>query len=259
MTANKKSLRQQRILTELDHEPSLRIADLAQRLGVSTETIRRDFDELTKQGLINRTYGGAVRRPSIEPGLNERHQLHIREREAIARQSVSVLAGARHLMIGSGATTMHVAKRLAVTMNDLTVITHSFGVATVLAINPTIRVIMAPGLYHAREGAMHGAQTIRFLENYRVEWAILGASGLDHVGTTDALIDAADVYSVMMAQATRSMVVADHTKFNQAFPARYAHWQDIDVLITDTAPKGDLADAITNGTCDIRLATPATE
>ncbi|MEQ9348078.1 MAG: DeoR/GlpR family DNA-binding transcription regulator [Thalassospira sp.] len=255
MAANKKSLRQQRILSELEHEPSLRIADLSGRLNVSSETIRRDFDDLTEQGLINRTYGGAVRRQSSEPGLNERHKLHIAEREIIAKQSVPILAGARHIMIGSGATTVHVAKRLAITMNDLTVITHSFGVATVLAINPTIRVIMAPGLYHAQEGAMHGAQTIRFLENYRVEWAILGASGLDDDGASDALIEAADVYSVMMERATRSMIVADHTKFNQAFPARYCDWNAVDVLVCDENPMGTLGGTIRGAGCTIKAAS----
>ena len=255
MAANKKTLRHQRILRELELEPSLRIADLAERLSVSTETIRRDFDELTEQGLINRTYGGAVRRHSSEPGLNERHQFHVPEREAIARQSVPVLAGARHIMIGSGATTVHVAKRLAITMNDLTVITHSFGVATVLAINPTIRVIMAPGLYHAQEGSMHGAQTIRFLENYRVEWSILGASGLDQDGASDALIEAADVYSVMMERATRTMIVADHTKFNQAFPARYCDWDTVDVLVSNQAPQGALGETIRDAGCMIKSAS----
>jgi DeoR/GlpR family transcriptional regulator of sugar metabolism len=255
MAANKKSLRQQRILAELDHEPSLRIADLAQRLNVSSETIRRDFDELTTQGLINRTYGGAVRRHASEPGLNERHKLHITERETIAKLSIPVIAGARHIMIGSGATTVHVAKRIAVTMNDLTVITHSFGVATVLAINPTIRVIMAPGLYHPQEGAMHGAQTIRFLESYRVEWAILGASGLDADGASDALIEASDVYSVMMERATRSMIVADQTKFNQAFPARYCDWNAVDVLVSDEVPMGDLGDAARKAGCTLKAPT----
>lgn len=111
---------------------------------MSTETVRRDLAELTKEGLISRTYGGAVRRSSLEPGLNERHALLVEERQAIARAAVADLAGARHLMIGSGATTVHVARRLAFEMNNLTVITHSFGVATVLSLNPTIRVMVTP-------------------------------------------------------------------------------------------------------------------
>ena len=114
---------------------------------------------------------------------------------------------------------------------------------------------MAPGLYHAQEGAMHGAQTVRFLENYRVEWAILGASGLDGDGASDALIEAADVYSVMMERATRSMIVADHTKFNQAFPARYCDWTSVDVLVTDEHPMGVLDETIRGSGCIIKAAT----
>lgn len=70
-----KSVRQERILTELNQAPSLRVAVLARRLDVSTETIRRDLDEMTKQGLLNRTYGGAVRSLSTEPSVTERHTL----------------------------------------------------------------------------------------------------------------------------------------------------------------------------------------
>ena len=55
-----KSSRQSQILAELDSSPSLRVAELARRLDVSTETIRRDLDELTDQGLLNRTYGGGM-------------------------------------------------------------------------------------------------------------------------------------------------------------------------------------------------------
>lgn len=61
---------------------------LARRLDVSTETIRRDLDELTEQGVLNRTYGGAVRSLSTEPSITERHTLFVAERERIAKASV---------------------------------------------------------------------------------------------------------------------------------------------------------------------------
>lgn len=257
MASKKKTIRQRRIFEELNFQPSLRVAELADRLGVSTETVRRDLAELTQEGLISRTYGGAVRRSSLEPGLNERHALLVEERQAIARAAVADLAGARHLMIGSGATTVHVARRLAFEMNNLTVITHSFGVATVLSLNPTIRVLVTPGVYHAEEGAIHGAQSLRFLEDYRVDWAILGASGLDEEGASDALIEAAEVYSMMMRRSQRTMIVADASKFGQHFPARYATWDRVDKLVSDAAPKGSLARAIKNGGADVRLPPPS--
>ena len=62
-----KSDRQSQILAELNLAPSLRVAELAEHLQVSTETIRRDLDELTEQGLLNRTYGGECARSAASP------------------------------------------------------------------------------------------------------------------------------------------------------------------------------------------------
>lgn len=233
-------MRQRRLLTLLETRPNARVNELADSLSVTSETVRRDLDELSSRGLVDRTYGGALLKSSQEPVVNIRHSLMIEERQAIARASVNCFNNAKTLMIGSGATTTHVARRIAIQMNDITVITHSFGVATVLSLNPTITVLMAPGTYHATEGAMHGSQTIRYLDDFRVDWAITGASGLDCNGASDALIDASDVYACMGAQAARTMIVADHSKFRKVFPARFAKWQDIDTLVTNERPKGEL-------------------
>ncbi|MGK9052633.1 DeoR/GlpR family DNA-binding transcription regulator [Neorhizobium petrolearium] len=235
-----KSVRQERILTELNQAPSLRVAELARRLHVSTETIRRDLDEMTGQGLLNRTYGGAVRSLSTEPSVTERHTLFVAERERIAKAAVQILKGAQVLMIGSGSTTVHTARRIAVEMKNITVLTHSFGVATVLAINPTIKVLMLPGDYHATEGATVGAHTVSFLNSFYADFAILGASGLGPDGPSDALLECGAVYSAMVARAAGTVVVADHSKQDRLFPARYASWRDINHVVTDKMPGDDL-------------------
>ncbi|MFW8363109.1 DeoR family transcriptional regulator, partial [Klebsiella pneumoniae] len=82
--SKRKEDRQQQILRELAETPTLRIGDMARTHGVSTETIRRDLDELTRRGVLNRTYGGAVRAMNSEPTVTERHQLFTEERERIA-------------------------------------------------------------------------------------------------------------------------------------------------------------------------------
>ncbi|MEM9782670.1 MAG: DeoR/GlpR family DNA-binding transcription regulator [Pseudomonadota bacterium] len=251
--ARAKDARQQRILRELELRPSLRVIELAERLAVSSETIRRDLDELTGEGLIDRTYGGAVRRLAVEPAVGERHGQLVAEREAIARAACPVLAGSRHLLLGSGATTLHVARRIAVEFRDLTVITHSFGVATVLSLNPTIEVIMTPGRYHAGEGALHGAETLHFLGSLRADWAVLGASGLSEEGPSDALLDAGSVYAAMLRRAARSMIVADASKFGLVFPSAWAAWGAVDMLVTDQPPAAPLAAAITDAGVEVRL------
>lgn len=249
MASNKKQTRQRRIVDELAFQPSLRVSDLAEKLHVSTETVRRDLDELTKQGLIGRTYGGAVAKQSMqEPGLNERHHMLVDERQRIAKSAVQELAGSKHFMIGSGATTVHVAKRMAYEMNNITVLTHSFGVATALSMNPTIRIFMAPGQYYAREGAMHGGQTIRYLQGFKADWAIVGASGLDTEGGSDAVIEAGEVYAEMIQRSTRAMITADHSKYGETFAAQYASWKSIDMLVSDQDPPDTIAKALEQAT-----------
>ncbi|WP_137157845.1 DeoR/GlpR family DNA-binding transcription regulator [Rhizobium sp. FKL33] len=248
-----KSQRQERILTELNQAPSLRVAELAKRLDVSTETIRRDLDEMTEQGLLNRTYGGAVRSLSTEPSVTERHALFVTERERIAKAAVQVLKGAQVLMIGSGSTTVHTARRIAVDMKNITVLTHSFGVATVLAINPTIKVVMLPGDYQAAEGATVGAHAVSFLHSFYADFAILGASGLGPDGPSDALLECGAVYTAMVARAASTVVVADHSKHGRLFTARYATWSAINHLVTDQAPGMEISESIRTAGVNVML------
>jgi len=250
----RKAARQERILGELELAPSLRVAELARRLDVSTETIRRDLDELTGRGQLSRTYGGAIRPAPEEPSVSIRHSLHVEERQRIARATLPLIRDARTLMIGSGATTVHLARRIAIEMRNVLVVTHSFGVATVLSLNPSIRVIMAPGDYHATEGATIGAHTLEFLDGFRADVALLGASGLATDGPSDALVDAASVYAAMTRQATRSFVLADHSKFGQLYPARYARWSAIAGLVTDRTPPPALAEGLSRARVAVTLA-----
>lgn len=242
--STKKSLRQNAILELLRQTPSMRIKELASHLNVTSETIRRDFDDMTKQGLIERTYGGAILHMPRELGVHVRHHLLIKERQAIAKLAVRELEGAQYLMIGSGATTAQVARHIAAQLSDITVIVHSYGVATELSHNPTIRVIMAPGFFGSTEEANHGAYTTEFLEKYWVDYAIIGASGLTSQGACEALIDAGEVYSKMMSRAVQTLIVADTSKFNLKYPARFAKWKDVDALITDGEPDAEIKTAL---------------
>jgi DeoR/GlpR family transcriptional regulator of sugar metabolism len=117
------------------------VGELASELQVSTETIRRDLDELKCRGSVNRTYGGAVRPFAHEAALTDRHSMLIREREAIARGASGLIKSGEVVLIGSGATTLHVARRIAAEHKDITAITHCFDVISVLATNPSITAI----------------------------------------------------------------------------------------------------------------------
>jgi len=248
-----KASRQERILVEMTAAASLRVGDLAAGLDVSTETIRRDLYELEERGLLNRTYGGAVRPYASEPAVSERHRLMIAEREAIAAVTVKFVKPREVIAIGAGATTTHVARRMAAECRDITVIAHSFSVATVVAANPTIDVIMCPGRYNAREGMMYGAETIEFLQAYNVNRAILGISGITPEGVADALGPAASVYKAMVNRAAETIVVGDHKKFDVQALAIWAKIPQIQRLVVDAAPAGALARALERARVEVSV------
>lgn len=239
-----KASRQERIVSALQAGPTLRVSELAAQLGVSTETIRRDLDELDSKGLINRTYGGAVRPFGPEPSIRERHQMLVAERESIAAATTRFVGHGQVLIIGGGATTTHVARRLAAEKRDLRVFTDSFAVATVLAPNPTIQIFMCPGRYNGQEGCVHGSETIDYVGRIYANHAILGATGLTEDGPSDADMDAAATYRAMAMRATEVTIVADHTKFERAAISVYSRWPGIARLVTDLAPQGLLRHAL---------------
>lgn len=239
-----KSDRQARIVAELRASPALRVNELAALLHVSTETVRRDLAELDERGLINRTYGGAMRPVAFEPALVEREALMVAEREAIAAAAMKLVEPNDILMIGGGATTLHFARRLAAERNHVTVITHAFSIAMVLASNPLHKVLMLPGLYDGREGLIHGPDTIDALQRFRATTAFLGASGLTAEGPSDAGVGPGLVYGAMMRRAAYTAILADRSKFNRPSLAVYGAWSPNTTLISDAAPEAGLASAL---------------
>src|SRR6266481_10175404 len=115
----RKGERQARILGELRASPAIRISALAREFGVSTETIRRDLDELSQQGMLSRTYGGAAARPfGAEPSLTERYREHFEERESVGTHAARIIKPGQVLMIDSGSTNVHFARRLSAELRE---------------------------------------------------------------------------------------------------------------------------------------------
>jgi DeoR/GlpR family transcriptional regulator of sugar metabolism len=240
----RKNDRQARIVAELRSAPTLRVNELADMLVVSTETVRRDLAELADRSLINRTYGGAMRPISFEPALVEREGLMVAERERIAASAVKLNSVGDILMIGGGATTLQFARRVAVECNHLTIITHSFSIAMVLASNPTHKILMLPGQYDGREGLIHGAETIDALQRFRASKAFLGASGITAEGPNDAGVGPGLIYGAMMRRASETIILADHTKFDRPSLSVYGEWSANMTLVSDQTPQHALAAAL---------------
>jgi DeoR/GlpR family transcriptional regulator of sugar metabolism len=241
---SKKAHRQELILSALDTNPSLRVSMLAEELGVSSETVRRDLAELDDTGRLRRTYGGAVRTSTLEPALAVRSQLFVRERELIARVAIERMGEVGTLFIGGGATTLHFARALRASERALTVLTPALSIAAELSANPRIQVMMLPGIVEPAEGLVYGAETIRSIGQFRTPLAVVGASALDGEGVSEALLHAAQVYSAMTEAANETLVLADSSKFGDRSLQQILQWRPGMCLVTERAPEPELAEKL---------------
>jgi DeoR/GlpR family transcriptional regulator of sugar metabolism len=253
---SRKSVRQDNLLAALERNPALRVFQIAEELGVSTETVRRDLTELESTGRLSRTYGGAIKNTNrFEPALNERLSLKVSERRAIAVEAVSRYATEEALLLGGGATMIQFARTLREVSRRITVVTPAYPIAVELAANPMIEIIMLPGIFEPQEHMTVGPDTLRAMDRYKVRTAIIGASGLSAEGVSEALLRAGEVYGAMVERSEQAVVLADSDKFDRRALVLLTDWNAATTLITDVAPQGALRTALDRGGTKVVVAS----
>lgn len=241
---------------ELKLRPHVRISDLAKQFGASTETLRRDLDTLAKDGLIDRAHGGASAPPQrFYPNLTERTAARISERERIAALAALDVQDGETIMIDSGSTTIQLAKALAYRDVSCTVITNSLPVAMTLG-QGSADVMLCPGEYKADENAVVGTETLEFLQDFRVDRCMIGASGFSADGVSETVRGFAAVKRQMLRQATQRQLLIGAQKFGLRGLARVTALEDLHTLFTDAKPKQDLLAALQAAQVTIRVADP---
>ena len=250
----RKDSRRARILEALRYTPHLRIRSLAERFGVTTETIRRDLDALSRMGLVDRAHGGAVANPmGAQPPVAEREQWTIPERRLIAAAAAKLVLPGQVLMIDAGSTTAQLAWQLGAQGEGLTVITNSYPVAAAIAPSEA-RTIVCPGEFNAREAGVFGQDTTEFLERFHANTAFIGASGVSVGGITDVNRGAVWVKRTMIARCERAYLLVDHTKFSTHVLEVVAPLDVLDGIVTDQAPPEPMARLLKKAGVDVFIA-----
>jgi DeoR/GlpR family transcriptional regulator of sugar metabolism len=241
-----KKERQELILGQLRSNLSVRISSLAEQFRVTTETIRRDIDELTQKGVINRTYGGAVAISlAAEPGVLQREQKNVAECTRIAQLAVSLVNDNDVLMIDCGSTTNHFARALAAQPLSLTILTNGIRVAQSLSSNPGFRILLCPGVYDNGEHGLFGHEATSFLKQYHANTAFIGAGGIAGAGVTDANSPACWVKRTMIEQAETSVLLIDSSKFGLRMFEMVCPLSSLDDIVADAPPSRAVGQALT--------------
>jgi DeoR/GlpR family transcriptional regulator of sugar metabolism len=205
--------RHRRIIAELKSNPTVRISHLAEAFNVSTETVRRDIDDLSSRGLVERTYGGAAAPMGREPSIRERTAAMVAERQRIAAVAIQAIVPGDVVMIDSGATTHHLAEKIAAERLEATIITNGLDIAEAVGVSDRVKVILCPGAYSAHEKGVYGQDTCEYLERFHANVAFTSAGGITEGGITDVDSNACWIKRTMFRRAERRLFMADHTKF----------------------------------------------
>ncbi|ORJ62392.1 DeoR family transcriptional regulator [Geothermobacter hydrogeniphilus] len=250
--------RQEEILQLAQHQGFVSIEALAQAFCVTTQTIRRDINELCNQQLLTRYHGGAAPASSVENvDYSARKVLCLDEKRRIAALLASHIPDRASLFINLGTTTEEIAKALLDHVG-LRVITNNLNVAAALCDNPSFEVIIAGGVVRQRDRGITGEATIDFIRQFKVDFGIIGISSIDEDG---ALLDF-DYREVRVAQAIiensrQLLLAADHSKFGRSALVRLGHLSQVDALYTDQMPSSAITAILDENHAALHLAGPA--
>jgi DeoR/GlpR family transcriptional regulator of sugar metabolism len=238
--------RHRAILTAVELKGTVRVVELAKELRVTEMTIRRDLSQLERQGLVKRVHGGGIsaRGRSYEPTLALRNTAHVAEKQRIARTAAGLVLDGDFIALDVGSSTFELGRVLA-SRRNLTVITPSLLIATVLANLPELRLILPGGIVRPGESSMIGELSHRAFEMFHVDRLFLGVGGIDsQAGLTEYNWDDTLVKQAMLKTAKQVVALADSSKFERIATVKIARLGVLDVLVTDQHPPVSLADAL---------------
>jgi len=230
--------RQLQLLEEVRQRQSASVEQLADTLGVTLQTVRRDVQRLAEQGLVMRFHGGVRMPNSTVENLahTQRETLHAEGKARIARAVAAQVPHGCSLILNIGTTTEAIARAL-LHHRGLRVLTNNLNVAAILSGNPDCEVIVAGGVVRPRDRGIVGEAAVDFIRQFRVDIALIGISGIESDGTLrDFDYREVKVAQTIIEHAREVWLAADHTKFNRPAMVQLAQLAQIDRLFTDAPP-----------------------
>jgi DeoR family fructose operon transcriptional repressor len=225
-----------KILELIKIENVISTKKLKKLIGVSEATIRRDLEELSKRGLIQRIFGGAAKIESIDVELSfrEKMKINIEEKKSIASFASTLVKNGDRIFLESGTTVFYMIKNLR-NKKDLSVITNCLNVANEILKLTNINLILVGGELREKTYNLIGPLTELVLKNLFVDKAFIGVDGIDLIHElTSYNLDEASAMKIVIDNAKETYVLADHTKFEKFAHFKITSFNKIKAIITDS-------------------------
>jgi DeoR family transcriptional regulator, glycerol-3-phosphate regulon repressor len=234
MTVTFLPARQAQIVALAKAQGRVLVEELAAHFAVSPQTIRKDLNELCDRRILTRTHGGALfASGAANLEYEQRRTIAAAEKQAIGAAAARMIPNRASLFINIGTTTEAVADAL-LDHDGLLVITNNINVANRMRVYPSFEVIIAGGAVRASDGGIVGEAAVDFIEQFKVDFAVIGTSAIDPDGSLlDFDVREVKVAQAILANSRRAILVADSSKFERTAPVRIAHISMLHTFITD--------------------------
>lgn len=239
------SPRQERIVDILRATPSISVVELAQRLAVSGETIRRDLQALADDGIVQKYHGGvSLHRDVQESPFQLRLRSNVAAKRRLAQQLNALLPDGASLVLDNSSTACFVAEALA-ERRGLTVATPSLEVARALAqAGDRHTVLMPGGTLRSSDMTLAGANALRFAAQLNPDFLVVSVAALSaRGGCLDFDPFEVEFKQAVQPQAGQVIVLADSSKFDAPGLITSLPWRQVQVLVTDQPLPPELAAA----------------
>lgn len=236
------------IFEELVTEGIVYVSELAKKYSVTYETIRKDLTHLEKKGLLIKSHGGAtLKQGAIEYPFQVREKENASVKKAIARKALDIIPDNSSMIIGTGSTTLELAKLLYF-KSGFKIFTDSLPVASVL-LQSDNQVFLFGGELRKKSSSVYGGWAVSMIQDIQVDLCFLGTDGFNNIGgpstpsSSDAFIDKA-----IIAHSDKKYILGDHTKFHRNSLFKICDWSEITALITNNSADEERIEAIAQHT-----------
>lgn len=266
MTEPDRSQRWRALLDALADSGRLSVVEAAERLGVSEATVRRDFTALAEQQLVTRTHGGVVA-TAIAYDLPARYRGAAggSAKERIAAAACAMLPAGATVAFNGGTTTSATARRLAARADlaaagsrpAITVVTNAVNIAAEMVLRPVVRTVSLGGIARPESYEMVGPLAALVLKQLWLDVLVLGVDGFDVGHGTSCQHDGeAEINALMVAQASKVVVVAGAEKLGRRAFTRICATAAVDVLVTDDEADSTTVAALREAGVEVVIAAP---
>jgi DeoR family fructose operon transcriptional repressor len=229
------------------------VAALAERFGVSADTIRRDLDRLDADGVLIRTHGGAVSlsaHPRADTGVDVRSRLQTTAKEKIGALAATLVQDGSVVIFNAGTTALSVARHLQ-DQRGLTIATNNLRIPAEMSPQVYRDIWVFGGVVRYSAQATIGPVAFRANGqtndvNIRCDLAVIGVGAVSvEGGYSTSNLEEAVMMADMMSRATKVVILADSSKIGRSLFAQIADLGSADVFVTDAPLPDDMMSVLT--------------